>query len=108
MGRWGAYEKATGKFVGSFAFIPVEKTTDSQLGYALLKENWGKGFATELTKEGVRYVFSKTDMDEVYGVTQAVNTDSQKVLLKAGFRLYKTYKEEETDLCSFIIKRDDL
>ena len=35
-----------------------------QLGYALLKENWGKGFATELTKGGLKYVFTKTDLDE--------------------------------------------
>jgi hypothetical protein len=35
-------KKATGKFVGSFAIIPVEGSEDIQLGYAFLKENWGK------------------------------------------------------------------
>lgn len=106
MGRWAVDEKATGKFVGSFAFIPVEGTENSQLGYALLKEYWGRGFATELTREGIKYVFSKTDLDEVYGITQAENAESQKVLVKTGFKPYKNYKEEERLICSYVIKRD--
>lgn len=108
MGRWAVDEKASGKFVGSFAFIPVEGTENSQLGYALLKDYWGKGFATELTKEGINYVFAKTDLTEVYGITQAGNTDSQKVLLKTGFCFCKTYKEEEKQICSYVIRRNEI
>jgi len=107
MGRWAAYEKATGKFVGSFAFIPVEGTENNQLGYAFLKEYWGRGFATELMKEGIKHVFEKTDLDEVYGITQTPNIASQKVLLKVGFKPYKTYKDDGTDVSSFILRRDE-
>ena len=108
MGRWAAYEKASGKFVGSFAFIPVEGTENSQLGYAFLKKYWGKGFATELTKEGIKYVFAKTELNEVYGITILENTDSQKVLLKCGFKHYRNYKEDGKEISSFIIRRDDI
>lgn len=101
MGRWAVIEKATGDFVGSFAFIPIEGTNDNQLGYALLKEYWGKGFATELMKEGVNYVFTKTSLNEVFGVTEAANIASQKVLIKTGFTLLKTYREGVKDLCCF-------
>ena len=108
MGRWAVFEKASGIFVGSFAFIPVEKTNDSQLGYALLKEYWGKGFATELMRDGIKHVFEKTKLNEVYGLTQAENIASQKVLLKVGFTPYKTYKENDgVDVCSFILRRDE-
>lgn len=105
MGRWAVYKKADSGYVGSFAFIPVEGKDDSQLGYALLKDHWGKGYATELTTEGIKYVFSKTDLGEVYGITLAENVDSQKVLLKCGFILHKTYKDGNKDVCSFIIRR---
>jgi len=105
MGRWAVHDKVSGRYVGSFAFIPVEGTEESQLGYALLREYWGKGFATELTKEGIKYVFSKTRLDEVYGITVAENTDSQKVLLKSGFTHHRNYKEDEKDMRSYIIKR---
>src|SRR5688572_2306014 len=47
MGRWAMIEKESGNFVGSFAIIPVEtvdhkRHTELQIGYALLKEYWGK------------------------------------------------------------------
>ena len=106
MGRWAVYEKASGKFIGSFAFIPVEGTKNDQLGYALLKEHWGKGFATELTKEGINYVFSRTKLDEVYGIAQAENEDSQKVLLKAGFIFHDKFKEEGRELYKYIKRRN--
>src|SRR3989337_1020336 len=97
-GRWAAEDKYTGVFVGSFAFIPIEGSADKsdpsipqdyrmQLGYALLKEHWGKGYATELTMVGLRYVFTKTTLSEIFAVTEIQNTPSQKVLLKAGFIL---------------------
>ena len=83
-GRWAVDDKQAGEFVGSFAVIPVEKTDAMQLGYSLLKTNWGKGYATELTMGGLRYVFTKTNLDEIWGVTETGNTASQKVLVKAG------------------------
>lgn len=107
MGRWAVYEKASGRFVGSFAFIPVEGTEYNQIGYALLKEDWGKGFATELTREGVGYVFAKTDLNEIYGITQAENEDSKKVLLKTGFSFHSKFREEQRELHKYIRHRTE-
>ena len=47
-GRWAVEDKFSKEFVGSFAIIPVEGKEQMQLGYALLPEHWGKGYATEL------------------------------------------------------------
>ncbi len=56
-----------------------------QIGYSLLPPFWGKGYATELTKAGLKYVFTKTNLDVIYGYTEVANHTSQKVLLKCGF-----------------------
>ena len=40
-------------------------------------------------------------------MTESQNLDSQKVLLKAGFKLHKTYKEGEKEVSSFVIKREE-
>ncbi|HEU5165059.1 MAG TPA: GNAT family N-acetyltransferase [Chitinophagaceae bacterium] len=82
IGRWAANEKATGNFVGSFAIIPIEGSNNIQLGYAFLKENWGKGFASELTKAGLDYYFKNTSADHIYAIAEKANTVSHKVLLK--------------------------
>ena len=104
-GRWAVVEKATSEFAGSFAFIPVTGTEDYQLGYALLKKNWGRGFATELMREGIRYVFETTDLKKIFAITEAANTASQKVLLKNGFLLFSKYKEGGKEVCKFKLSR---
>ena len=105
LGRWAADEKVTGKFVGSFAIIPVEGTTDIQLGYALLKENWGKGFASELTKAGLDYYFKNSNADHIYAIAEQANAASHKVLLKNAFVQDGIRKEEEKELLKFIYRK---
>lgn len=102
IGRWAAIEKSTGKFVGSFAIIPIEGSDDIQLGYAFLKENWGKGFASELTKEALNYYFKNCRADHIYAIAEKANAASHNVLLKNGFVPDGTKKEDDKDLLKFI------
>ena len=104
MGRWAADEKATGKFVGSFAIIPIEGSEDIQLGYAFLKENWGKGFASELTKAGLEYYFKNTNVDHIYAIAEKGNVASHNVLFKNGFVPDGEKIEEEKVLLQFIYR----
>ena len=105
LGRWAAEEKTDGIFVGSFAIIPIEGTQDIQLGYALLKENWGKGFASELTKAGLAYYFKNSNADHIYAIAEQANTASHKVLLKNAFAHDGIRKEEEKELLKFIYRK---
>lgn len=99
LGRWAVELKATAAFVGSFAIIPVSgKTGKIQLGYALLKSQWGNGFATELTFGGLRFGFENMKLDIMYAITEIENIASQKVLRKAGFLEKEKYTEEGKDL----------
>lgn len=105
-GRWAVLEKATGLFVGSFAIIPMPSQPEkTQLGYSLTPENWGKGYATELTKSGLDYFFTNESIPEIYGVTETLNIASQKVLLKNGFQPAGRMMEEEKELLLFVIQR---
>ena len=105
-GYWAVEEKANGAFVGCFVVIPLpDDPAKTQLGYSFLPEHWGKGFATEVTKEGVNYFYNKTPLPEIYGVTETPNIASQKVLLKAGFNLHSTKMEGEKELLVYILRR---
>jgi len=105
IGRWAADEKSTEKFVGSFAIIPIEGSDDIQLGYALLKEYWGKGFASELTKSGLDYYFKNTDADHIYAIADRDNIASHNVLLKNLFVPDGTKMEEDKELLKFIYRK---
>ena len=104
-GRWAVEDKLTEKFLGSFAIIPIEGTSDIQMGYAFVKEAWGKGYATELTKGGLKYYFAKTGAKQIWAITEKENTASQHVLLKAGFRQAGTRSEGEKEVLMFLFKK---
>jgi ribosomal-protein-alanine N-acetyltransferase len=100
-GRWGLFLTDGGQFAGSFAIIPVEKTEMLQLGYALLKEYWGKGYASEAVKGGIAYAFDKLGLEEIAGITFPANLPSQKVLVNNGFVFEKVIVEEGKKLHLF-------
>jgi [ribosomal protein S5]-alanine N-acetyltransferase len=106
MGRWAMVEKASNEFCGSFAVIPVE-TVDStrhseiQLGYALLKDHWGKGYATESTLAGRKYAFDIMKLPVIVAITDTANIASQKVLLRSGFEQQPDIWEANRPLCYF-------
>jgi RimJ/RimL family protein N-acetyltransferase len=106
-GRWAVIEKATGKPIGSFAIIPIEGTGKMQIGYALMPDYWGKGYATELTFAGLRYFFTHTMVDLIYAETELSNTASQNVLIKSGFKPSGSRTEEGKQLLEFVVYKKD-
>lgn len=105
-GRWAAIEKASGITVGSFALIPIEGSEKMQVGYALMPEYWGKGYATELTLAGLQYIFTETDIQLIYAVTEEPNTGSQNVLFKVGFTPSGSRMEEGKKLLEFVLSKE--
>ena len=105
-GYWAVEEIHSGLFVGCFVIIPIPDDIEkTQMGYSFLPAHWGKGYATEVTKEGVNYFYNRTPLTEIYGVTETPNVASQKVLLKAGFKLLETKMDGEKELLVFMVKK---
>jgi ribosomal-protein-alanine N-acetyltransferase len=105
MGRWAMLSKSDHQYTGSFAIIPIEKSTQLQLGYALIKDNWGKGYASESVKGGLKYAFTQLGLKEIAGITFPENIPSQKVLLKNGFVFDRMFMEEDKQLNLYICRR---
>lgn len=103
IGRWATFSKEDKSFIGSFAVIPVEKSDRLQLGYALLRENWSKGYASESVRGGIRYVFDTLQLTEIAAITYPENTASQKVLLKNGFVFDSKFIEDNKELNLYML-----
>ena len=101
-GRWLAYDCETDEFVGSFVVIPIVNTELMQLGYSLLREHWGKGYATEMVLGGLDYLTNQTSLETIYAIAEEDNLASQKALLKAGFKEEMKMMEGEKVLKRFI------
>jgi ribosomal-protein-alanine N-acetyltransferase len=106
LGRYAVFSKDDGRFLGTFSFLYLSGEADFHLGYALVPEAWGQGFATELVRSGIPCFFSRTDKNSVFAITSAANAASQKVLLKAGFLHKGQVEEHGQTLELFCIERD--
>ena len=84
LGAWHATRRDTGKFIGWFSLKYAGKSPDIEIGYRLLPEAWGQGFATEGATAMHDYGFDDLGLHRIIGVTDAGNRASQRVLLKAG------------------------
>ena len=84
LGTWRAGRRDNGAYIGWFTFKYVPKTAEIEVGYRLLHEAWGQGFATEGASALVRYGFDTLGLYRIIGITHPDNVASQRVLTKAG------------------------
>lgn len=102
IGIWAATEKQTGRKIGDAVLTPVPIDKDDidwsevvperypagqvEVGYLLIPDAWGKGYATEICTRVLRFAFEETALSEVVATTDPENAKSQHVLQKCGLR----------------------
>ncbi len=95
-GRLAAIFKPENKIIGfaGLKYLPEFKETD--IGFRFLPEYWGKGIATEVSIEIIRYGFEVLKLDNIIGISDPINIGSCRVLEKISLKFYKldTYDED--------------
>ena len=66
----------------------------ADLGYFLLKEYWGKGYATEATEMMIRYCFTVLGLHKVTAECDAENRASESVMKRCGMKR-EAYREKQ-------------
>ncbi len=84
-GFYVALHKLTNKVIGYIKFVPINES-DIELGYAFLPANWGKGYATEVTKIMIDHIKRLRSFKFITAFVNPQNTASVKVLEKCGFK----------------------
>jgi len=84
-----------GEAVGSIGLFPQSDVhkKNAELGYWLSEEYWGQGIMPKAIKEMVEYGFKTFDITRIFARPFGTNTQSQKVLQKAGFTKEATFKK---------------
>lgn len=80
---------------------------DYELIYALDKQYWGKGLATEIANAVVKYGFEKLKIKTFFASIDPANKVSKKILLKIGF-LEKFRREDEFGLQTIYFNIDQI
>jgi len=80
-------ETATGALAGGIGLFQVEPlTSQAMIGYDLLPEYRGRGYATRAVRLIARWAFTYTGLARLIAGTAPENVASQRVLERAGFR----------------------
>ncbi len=96
-------EKENQQFVGRAGLIYLaydDNQPDIEVGYALIKDAWHKGYGTELAKALIDWGFTHLTIEKLVGIVKPDNKASRRVLEKAGMRYIQntTYWSNEVAL----------
>ncbi|MEQ8293566.1 MAG: GNAT family N-acetyltransferase [Roseovarius sp.] len=121
IGIWTVTRKDTGEKIGSSILLPLPVELDDtdwslvvperypeaeiEVGYMLVREAWGQGFATEACTRLLEFAFESTILDEIKATTDPGNVASQHVLTKCGLRHEGMRRAYDCDCCGFSITR---
>ena len=72
----------------------LRKDGIAEIGYGILEEHQGQGYATEAVQAACRWAFLNPDVTSLEAETDAGNAASQRVFQKCGFRPNGTFGEE--------------
>lgn len=98
---WLLFETKSNQFIGCCGLrpwmsVPAEK--NYELGFHIIKRCWGKGYATEAAKGAIQYAREKLGVTKLYAGHHPQNINSQKILIKLGFRHIEDSFYEPTGL----------
>lgn len=96
-GRYFIVEKESNDFIGLLLIKEMDVPTDVEIGYSLIKDEWKKGYATEIVQEGINWLFSLNNFSTIYAITDTRNLNSQHVLDKCGFTHNKIMEKNQQE-----------
>ena len=87
-------EKTDGTPVGDLCFKGLREDGTAEIGYGILEEHQGQGYATEAVQAACGWAFQHPEVKTLEAETDAGNAASQRVLQKCGFLPNGTCGEE--------------
>jgi ribosomal-protein-alanine N-acetyltransferase len=98
-------EKQTDKFVGWCGLWQLKETDELEIGYAIAKDVWGKGFATEAARVFLQYGFEQLKPDKIVGVAEPENVSSRRVMEKLGMKFVRLGEFYNRELVQYAISQ---
>ena len=93
---WAVFAKDNGRYVGNASVRPrPERQKDWEIGYYLLPDEWGKGFASEIADRLVHYSFDALGLEEIFATVDVDNLASRRVLEKVGLSFFRKEYDEK-------------
>jgi ribosomal-protein-alanine N-acetyltransferase len=100
-------EKNSGNFAGWCGLWELKESGEIEVGYAIAREFWGKGYASESAAAFLEYGFNKLNLEKIVAVAREENTASRRVMEKIGMNFDYVGKFYGRDLVHYSITREE-
>lgn len=96
LGLWATVYKETGQFIGRCGLLPwtIDGRDEVEVAFALAKQFWGQGLATEVAKALVQYGFEDLRLSRLICSIEHGNKASIRVATKLGMTFEKEAQDE--------------
>jgi ribosomal-protein-alanine N-acetyltransferase len=81
---WVVVLREEGELVGAITLHPNAGDDNAELGYWIGRPYWGRGYATEVAREVVRYGFERLGLHRIHAEHLGSNPASGRVMQKIG------------------------
>lgn len=84
LGFWAVTRIAEGDVIGAVILRPIEESAHIEVGWHLMREHWGNGYATEAAAGALRHGFDQVGLHLVHAVVYPGNARSSAVCERLG------------------------
>jgi RimJ/RimL family protein N-acetyltransferase len=107
-GLWAVEERTSGRLIGRIGLSYHEDWTasahDAEVGWALARDVWGRGLATEGGAAALRYGFKVHKMRRIISIAHRDNVASQRVMQKLGMHFEGNTEWRGQPVTSYVIE----
>ncbi len=104
-GLWAVVERSTDALVGHLGFLDPEGGHGFEMGWALARAAWGKGYALEGTRAAIHYGFTVLGRERIACLIRPENARSIRLAERLGAKLDREIEESGNRLLVFEIAR---
>src|SRR5262249_4484290 len=104
-GRWAVEDRYTNEFIGYSGLRSLFGTPE--VVYHFMKNQWGKGFATEVATASLDFGFNRRGFDRIVAIAKPENAASIHVMDKIGMHFEMRTNYYGIDVVQYSITRDE-
>lgn len=83
-GNWGIVPHGATEIIGWAGLQFLPELDETEVGFLLSPEHWGRGYATEAALAALRFGFERTRLNHIIALVHPENRASQRVIQKYG------------------------
>ncbi len=99
--------KETGDFAGWCGLWRLAESEEIEVGYAVAKRFWRRGYAVEAALRLLEYGFDELGLEKIVAVAREQNLASRRVMEKIGMEFDYIGRFYETELVHYSITREE-